>query len=148
EPLVVTAGTQPAVAPVVPRLPRGAVVNLMFGFNGGNLRLAGARPGTLSRARCVNGLGDSLFGQVAYCNSTAFYATAHAEMAFGRLRVPRAGVSPKTGQTCPTTRSFLIVDQDQSDNVTTSYLLTADGRTAQNDAANAAALGGSQAVDN
>jgi hypothetical protein len=148
EPLVVTLGTQPAAAPVVPRLPRGAVVNLMFGFNGGNLRLAGAQPGTLARARCVNGLGDSLFGQVAYCNSAAFYATANADMAFGRLRIPRTGVSPKTGQACPTTRSFLLIDQDQSDNVTTRYLLTADGRTAQDNAANAAALAGSQSVSN
>src|SRR5579864_4376754 len=34
EPLVVTLGTDPAAAPVVPRLPRGAVVNIMVGFNG------------------------------------------------------------------------------------------------------------------
>jgi hypothetical protein len=148
EPLVVTQGTTPAAAPVVPRLPRHAVVNLMFGFNGNNLQLVGARPGTLTRARCVNGLGGSLFGQVAYCNSAAFYATVRADMLFGRLRIPAAGVSPKTGQACPTTRSFLLVDQDQSDNVTTSYLLTADGRTAQNNAANAAALQGATAIDN
>jgi hypothetical protein len=148
EPLVVTLGSQPAAAPVVPRLPRGAVVNLMFGFNGNNLQLAGAQPGTLARARCVNGLGDSLFGQVAYCNSAAFYATANADIAFGRLRIPRAGVSPKTGQACPTTRSFLLVDQDQSDNVTTRYLLTADGRTAQDNTANAAGLTGSQPINN
>src|ERR1700733_4437391 len=75
EPLVITAGTRPAVTPVRPRLPKGAVVNLMFGFNGGNLRLAAAEPGaqpgaplgTLAAAKCVNGLDGSLFGQVAYC---------------------------------------------------------------------------------
>jgi hypothetical protein len=45
EPLVITAGTNPAVAPVRPRLPKDAVVNLMFGFNGTNLQLAAARDG-------------------------------------------------------------------------------------------------------
>src|SRR5215469_11805182 len=50
EPLVITAGVTPAVAPVQPRLPRNAVVNLMVGFNGNNLQLAGARPDTLARA--------------------------------------------------------------------------------------------------
>ena len=51
EPLVITAGTNPAVAPVRPRLPKDAVVNLMFGFNGNNLQLAAstaAQPGTHS----------------------------------------------------------------------------------------------------
>ena len=37
EPLVITAGSSPAIAPVKPRLPRNAVVNLMVGFNGNNL---------------------------------------------------------------------------------------------------------------
>src|ERR1700754_1451188 len=37
EPLVITAGTKAAIAPVVPRLPRGAVVTIDFGFNGTNL---------------------------------------------------------------------------------------------------------------
>jgi hypothetical protein len=146
EPLVVTQGSAPAAAPVVPRLPRHAVVNLMMGFNGNNLQLAGARPGTLARAHCVNGLGDSLFGQVAYCNGAAFYGIAKAEIGLRRLRVPASGVSPQTGQPCPTTRSFLLVDQDPSDNVTTRYLLTADGRTAQANAANAAALAGATPI--
>jgi hypothetical protein len=147
EPLVVTQGSAPAAAPVVPRLPRRAVVDIMV-FNGNSLQLVGARPGTLARADCVDGLGGSLFGQVSYCNSAAFYAAAHFDMIFGRLRVPRTGTSPKTGQPCPTTRSFQIVDQDPSDNVTTRYLLTADGRTAQDNAANAAALPGAAPVSN
>ncbi|HJY70874.1 MAG TPA: hypothetical protein VJ347_03765, partial [Streptosporangiaceae bacterium] len=125
EPLVITAGTNPAVAPVRPRLPKDAVVNLMFGFNGTNLRLAAARDGaqpgdplgTLGGAKCVNGLGDSLFGQVAHCNSVPFYAAAGRAIKAGRLRIPRTGRSPQTGQPCPTTRSFQLVDQDPSDNV-------------------------------
>ena len=140
EPLVITAGSSPAIAPVKPRLPRNAVVNLMVGFNGNNLQLAGAQPDTLARANCVDGFHGSLFGQVSYCNSVAFYAAADRDLAVGRLRIPQAGRSPQTGQPCPTTRSFQLVDQDPSDNVTTKYLLTTTGRTAQDSPANAARL--------
>ena len=41
-PLVIDAGTQPAVAPIMPALPAGAVVAVWFGFNGNTLTLAGA----------------------------------------------------------------------------------------------------------
>ena len=34
EPLVITKGTRPAATPVPPRLPKGAVVTIDFGFNG------------------------------------------------------------------------------------------------------------------
>ena len=148
EPLVVTQGSAPAVAPVPPQLPRHAIVNLMVGYNGDNLRLIGAGPQTLAGANCVNGLPDSVFGQVSYCNSAAFYAAAYRDIANGRLRVPNSGRSLLAGQRCPTTRSFDVVDQDPSDNVTTSYLLTADGRTAQDDGANRAALPGALPIDN
>jgi hypothetical protein len=148
EPLVITAGTTPAAAPEQPRLPKGAVVNLMFGFNGGNLKLASADPRTLPGAKCVNGLGDSLFGQVAYCDSVPFYAAADQAIANGKLHIPAAGNSPLTGAACPTTRSFQIADQDPSDNVTTNYLLTASGQTAQDNPANAAALTNATPVSN
>ena len=148
EPLVITLGSPPAVAPVAPKLPRGAVVNLMIGFNGNNLQLVGTQANTLARARCVDGSDGSLFGQVAYCNSVAFYAAAQASTATGKLRIPRNGTSPVTGQPCPTTRSFDLVDQDPSDNVTTQYLLTATGETAQDNAASAADLPGAMTISN
>ena len=148
EPLVVTLGTNPAVTPKRPRLPRNAVVNLMVGFNGGNLQLAGAQRHTLARAKCVDGLDGSLFGQVSYCDSVPFYAAADQDIAKGKLRVPPAGRSPLTGQPCPTTRSFQLVDQDPSDNVTTEYLLTADGRTAQDNSANRARLQNATPISN
>lgn len=148
EPLVVTQGSAPAVAPVRPHLPRHAIVNVMVGYNGNNLYLIGAGSQTLARANCVNGLPGSVFGQVSYCNSTAFYAAAYRDIARGTLRIPRNGRSPLTGQACPTTRSFDLVDQDPSDNVTTKYLLTADGRTAQDNAANRAALPGAITINN
>ena len=148
EPLVVTLGSNPAVAPVRPKLPKNAVVNLMVGFNGANLQLAGAQPDTLARAKCVDGLQGSLFGQVSYCNSVAFYAAADQDIATGKLRIPRSGRAPQTGQPCPTTRSFQLVDQDPSDNVTTKYLLTAGGQTAQDNPANAARLPAATPVNN
>ena len=148
EPLVITAGTVPAAAPARPRLPKDAVVNLMIGFNGANLALAGAEPDTLARAKCVDGLDGSLFGQVSYCNSVAFYAAASTDIANGKLSIPRTATSPLTGQACPTTRSFQLVDQDPSDNVTTRYLLTANGLTAQDNPANAAALAQAQTISN
>jgi hypothetical protein len=148
EPLVITQGTQPAAAPVAPRLPRHAVVTIDFGFNGTNLIQVGATPYALRQGHCVNGLPGSIFGQVSFCHGTAFFRAARRAERRGRLVVPAAGTSPVTGQACPTTRDFTIVDQDPSDNVTTKYLITADGRTAQVNGANAAALPGATAISN
>jgi hypothetical protein len=148
EPLVITLGSIPAAAPTRPKLPRNAVVNLMVGFNGNDLQLVGQNPDTLSQANCVEGLDGSLFGQVSYCNSVPFYAAADRDIQAGKLRIPSAGVSNLTGQACPTTRSFQIVDQDPSDNVTTRYLLTATGQTAQDSQKNAAALQNAAPISN
>ena len=148
EPLVITQGTKPAAAPVVPKLPRGAVVTIDFGFNGTNLTQVGATPRALLQGHCVNGLPGSIFGQVSFCNGTAFFRAAHRAERRGKLVVPSAGSSPVTGQACPTTRDFRIVDQDQSDNVTTKYLLTAAGQTAQLNQANTAALPDATAISN
>jgi len=136
-PLVIDQGTQPAVTPVAPTLPANAVVGLWFGFNGNNLTLQGAQGTTLGQARCVNGLRQSIFGQFAYCNATAFFAAARQGIAAGLVQVP-ALATAKDGQTCPTTRDFSVVDQDQSDNVQTQYLANANGQTAQLTAANTA----------
>ncbi len=149
EPLVITQGTQPAATPVVPTLPAGAVVTIDFGFNGTNLTLVGANATALAQGRCVNGLNGSIFGQVAFCNGTGFFQAARRAQAAGRLAVPAAGMATKAaGVACPTTRNFNMVDQDQSDNVTTQYLLTANGQTAQFNAANQAALAGATTVNN
>src|SRR6516162_9351061 len=58
-PLVITAGTTPAAAPVVPTIARGSQVIIDVGFNGTNLVLQGrgARQG-----RCVDALGQSVIG--------------------------------------------------------------------------------------
>ncbi len=148
EPLVITQGTTPAAAPVVPTLPANAVVTIDIGFNGTNLTLVGATPTALQQANCVNGLPGSIFGQVSYCNGVAFFAAANQDIAAGMLAVPPTGVSQKTGQPCPTTESFTMTDQDPSDNVTSVYLLTATGQTAQFNAANAAALPNATPIKN
>ena len=145
-PLVITQGTTPAVAPVVPKLPRNAIVTIDFGFNGTDLTQVGATPNALQQGNCVNGLGSD-FGQVSFCNGINFFNTALQTMREGRLFVPSAGRSAKivptagslgTGTTCPTVRNFDMIDQDQSDNVTSIYLLNpATGQTAQNTTANA-----------
>ncbi|HET9171699.1 MAG TPA: hypothetical protein VFN97_19825 [Actinospica sp.] len=140
DPLVVDAGRRPAVEPLVPELPADAVVGIWFGYNGTNLTLRSA-------GHCVNGLGDSVFSQFAYCNADRFFDAVNAGIARHRLTVPALGTG-RDGKPCPTTRDFSIVDQDQSDNVTTRYLLTRTGRTAQNTPANAARLHGAKVLAN
>ena len=144
EPLVITQGTTAAVAPVVPTLPAGAVVTIDVGFNGTDLTQVGATPTALAQGRCVNGLGaGSDFGQVSFCNGTGFFQAAFRAEAAGRLVVPATGTATKAaGVACPTVRNFNMIDQDQSDNVTSIYLVTANGQTAQFNAANAANLAG------
>lgn len=136
-PLVIGAFADPAVAPVVPKLPDNAVVGIWFGFNGDQLTLKGASSTSLADANCVNGVQDSIFGQVAFCNARQFFAAAR-QIGYANLHpAPPALGTAVDGQPCPTVRSFFTVDQDQSDNVTSTYLATGSG-LAQNTAANRA----------
>jgi hypothetical protein len=134
-PLVIDQGTTPAAAPVVPDLPDNAVVGLWFGYNGMNLALEAAEE---DANNCVQGL-----GQFAYCNAPAFFAAAHD----ARLRVPRLGTW-NDAQPCPSARSWDLVDQDQSDNLLTTYLITPNGKLAQNTAQNRAQFGGATVLTN
>ena len=137
-PLVITAGTTAAATPTAPTIARGSQVIIDVGFNGTNLVLQGrgARQGN-----CIDALGQSVIGQVSACNAVSFYNLANFEIARGALKVPPAGTSPLDGQPCLTMRDFAVVDQDQSDNVITTYLINGTGQTAQNTAANATAIG-------
>jgi hypothetical protein len=157
-PLVITKGTKPAVKPLVPKLPRHAVVTIDIGFNGEILRQAGATPNALAEGRCTDGEPGSPFGQVSFCNGPAFFKAAAALERAGKLKVPAAGFSRRmvatagalgTGRECPSVRNFDMVDQDPSDNVTTAYLLDpATGRTAQDTAANKARMPGAKVLMN
>jgi hypothetical protein len=154
-PLVVDQGTKPAVQPVVPKLPRNAVVGIWFGYNANNLTLVKSH-----RARhrhfnirgggsgnCVNGVNGTVFGQFAYCNAPAFFQAANAAIKAGKLTVPPLGTA-NDGKACPTSRDFFVVDMDQSDNVQTQYLVTANGQTAQFSAANQAKLNNPNVISN
>jgi len=141
DPVVVDEGAQPFSPPANPELPTGATVAIWFGFNGTNLTLESA-PGTdsLTEANCINGAPGSIFTQVAYCNAPQFFTQANQEIAANLLQVPPVGTA-SDGQPCPTTRSFALVDQDQSDNVVTTYLVNGNGQIAQDNAAAMAAAG-------
>ena len=143
-PLVVTAGTTPAVAPVAPTIAQGSTVIINVGFNGTNLYLTGAGA---TQGNCVDASGQSVIGQVSACNAVAFYQAANAAIARGTLKVPALGTA-SDGQACQTTRSFGVIDQDQSDNVVSQYLLTTSGQTAVNSPANNANLTGATVLTN
>jgi hypothetical protein len=146
-PLVIDKGQTPAKAPVLPVLPANARVALWFGSNAdGKLTLQGTD--NLADSRCVNGgpAGD-VFGQVAYCNAPRFFRAVQRAINYGQIQVPPLGTG-KDGQACPTVRDFSMVDQDQSDNVLTTYLQSTDGKFAQDTAANRAALPGAITLKN
>jgi len=124
-PLVVDQGATPAMPPVIPTLPANPIVALWFGYNGDTLTLQGA-DGVLAGASCVNGANGSNFGQFAYCNAPTFFRAAHRAIRRGQISIPPLGMAVD-GRPCPTVRDFFAVDQDQSDNLPTSYLMTSDG---------------------
>jgi hypothetical protein len=132
-PLIITAGSTPLAAPVVPDIPAGFTVGIWFGFDGMDLHLVG--PGAAS---CVNGEPGSDFGQYAYCNAPAFFGAADAAVAAHTLKIPPLGLD-FLGQPCPAINSFTIVDQDPNDNVQTQYLVDPGGRTGQYTVGNAQA---------
>jgi hypothetical protein len=105
----------------------------------------------LQQAGCVAGqdFGGtfSSFTQVGACNAPAFFTAANAAISAGKLTVPSPG-GAWDGLACMTTRSFALIDQDQSDNVTTEYLSTGAGQTAQDTAANRASLAGADVLFN
>jgi hypothetical protein len=163
EPLVIDQGTKPAIAPVVPTLPAGAVVGIWFGFNGTILAQqqnarAGGRGGRGNRfngqmftrgganGNCVGGAPGSPFGQFSYCNAVNFFQAANTAIQAGKITVPALGTA-NDGKPCMTTRDFGMVDMDQSDNVQTKYL-TINGQTAQFSAANQAQLQNATVIAN
>lgn len=132
-PLVITEGTQPAVAPVTPTLPQGAIVGLWFGSNAGTLTLVD-QGGSLAQGNCINGDGTTIFGQVAFCNTLLFFTSVSSAINAGALVVPPLAIAAD-GAICPTIRDFGIVDMDSSDNVITNYLIIG-AQVAQNTLAN------------
>jgi len=122
-PLVINDGDTPGLAPVQPvNPPLSYITGIWFGTNAASLTLVDDGHGSLTAANCVNGLGDSPFGQFAYCNAPAFFTIANSFIASGVLTVPPLTIA-MDGIVCPTIRDFSIVDMTQSDNVITDYLV-------------------------
>ena len=131
-PLVIDSGTKPAVSPSVPVLPSDAVVGIFGGGNDNSTHLVGA---IADVAQCVNGAPHP-FGQVFYCHTPSLFSA----MSSAGIVPPPLGTA-NDGQPCPTVRDWMIVDQDQSDNVQSQYLVSGSGQTAQDTTSNRAALG-------
>jgi len=134
-PLLIQKGTKAEINPSMPNVGPGATYALWFGTNGASTTLVDMN-GSLKAAKCVNGFQGSIFGQFACCNCDVFFQAANA----ANVVVPPLGTD-MFGQPCPTTSSFAVVDQDQSDNVITTYLVTAKKTLAQDTPANRAKLG-------
>jgi hypothetical protein len=88
DPLVVTQGTTPAVAPTAPTIAAGSQVIISAGFNGNALALTGAGA---TQGKCIDALGNSIINQTPQCNAAAFYQLANREIANGTLTVPPVG---------------------------------------------------------
>jgi hypothetical protein len=145
DPLVIDQGTKALAPPAAVTVPRGSSVGIWFGFNGTNLTLQpAARSTSLRQGNCVNGLRNSIFGQFASCNGVRFFAAATNAVRAGHLQVPPLGTATD-GKPCPTVRDFSLVDQDQSDNVTSHILAAPNGQTGQNNAAARTAIQGMNA---
>src|SRR5690242_1999405 len=129
-PLVIDRGSFPLAPPVVPTLLAGAIVALWFGFNADDLTLRAQSGSSLADASCVNGSNGNVFGQYAYCNALAFFAAANQAISSGKLKVPALGTA-SDGKPCPTVRDFFVIDQDQSDNLPTLYLVSPRGHMSQ-----------------
>jgi len=143
-PLVIDQGATPGVAPTKVALPASYIAAYWFGTNAGTLTLMNAAgTNSLAQAQCVNGGGNTYtqFGQYAYCNAPAFYDAARIAIGKNQLMPPSLGIG-LNGAPCDSTRSFNVVDQDQSDNVVTTYLLnTVTNKISQDTAANRKAIG-------
>ena len=135
-PLVVDAGTTPATSTLSTNICDYHVVTLHFGTNGNSVTLIAtidytSNYNSLIDGNCVNGIRNgSIFGQFAYCNSVNFFKKTDEAIYNKILNVPPI-LNSTLGDICPTTRSFSVVDQDQSGNVLTQYLLLPDNRVAQ-----------------
>ena len=147
-----TAASATASAPAAGTVTAPAVTGTAPPANQDSAAASGTPDVILQGADCVAGeniagQGFSSFTQVAACNAVAFFQAANTAIQNGLLTVPSPGTATD-GQACLTTRNFGVIDQDQSDNVTTKYLALGNGTIAQDNAANAAALAGATPVFN
>ena len=134
-PLVIDINTEPAVQPEVGILPINNIVIIHVGINGDTVTLLPTVKNGIDSivvGNCINGLpnGGSVFGQFAYCNGVNFFETVNKNINMGLLIIPPI-LNSALGDVCPTVRSFPVVDQDQSDNVLSQYIITQDLKISQ-----------------
>ena len=133
-PLVIDINTVPAIQPVFKKLPNNNIVIIHIGINGNSVTLLPTLingTNSLNEGNCINGLyNGTLFGQFAYCNAVNFFGKVNEHINKNLLTIPPI-LNSTLGDSCPTTRSFSIVDQDQSDNVLSQYIITEDLKVAQ-----------------
>ena len=149
-PLTIDMGTTPAVPIETAQLPLNNIVVIHIGINGNSVTLQNTVTNGLNsieQGNCINGLPDDIFGQFAYCNALNFFENVNLLINHGMVIIPPI-LNTRLGDQCPTTRSFSIVDQDQSDNVLTSYLITTTNQIAQDTPLNRQNLNIAQIVIN
>ena len=133
-PLVLDINTEPAIFPDITSLPLNNIVIIHIGINGNTITFLPTikdNISSLDSGNCINGLpNDSVFGQFAYCNGVNFFQIVNKHINTGLLTIPPI-LNSKLGDICPTIRSFTIVDQDQSDNVLSQYIITEDLKVVQ-----------------
>jgi len=136
-PLVVDIGSMPAAPALKGNITTlNHIVTIHFGSNGNSITLLptidySANSNSIISGNCVNGLQNgSIFGQFAYCNAENFFKRVNEMIINSPIKIPELQNSPM-GDVCPTTRSFGVIDQDQSDNVLSQYLLLSDNTVAQ-----------------
>lgn len=125
-PIVIDNDTQPGIKPVAIKLSANVDVAIFGGGNDDVTKLIGD-----GHNDCVNGSHGSPFGQVFFCGTEKLFKDVNA----AHINIPPIG-KDINGEPCPTVRSFKIVDQDQSDNVQTTYIINTKGQIAQNTLAN------------
>lgn len=152
-----------AIPATVPVLPTNYVAAIFGGTNGNTVTLQATVTNGLNslvEGNCVNGGGNtnlfSIFGQFSCCNCVNFMQAVYTLIKSGTITVGQAAAANNVpalgkdvfGNTCPTTHSFAIVDQDQSDNVPNRYLsVTKTSQLAQSTLPNKAKLGAGNFIE-
>lgn len=103
------------------------MIGIWFGSNAKSLTLV-SNGISLITGQCINGIYQedgtiSIFSQVAACNAILFFEIANKLILKGLLQIPINKIG-KNNKLCYTTRSFEVVDQDQSDNVVSNYIVS------------------------
>ncbi|KAJ3203345.1 hypothetical protein HDU82_006646 [Entophlyctis luteolus] len=137
-PLIVDAGSNNFVAPAAPNffVPNANTVMYMgCGTNAVTTTLKDNKNGAgLAAANCT----ASGLVQYAGCNGSKFYAAVKSAIAAGTFTAPAVAVSPVNNRLCYSDFSCAMTDMDPQDNAPSIYLVSQNGKIAQQTNANLA----------